>query len=138
MIQRSCGLSLCIQGTRLLILDLVLSAAVYPCVYREHRCWCYLTCYKRGLSLCIQGTRTGYTRNPTTNPVYPCVYREHFCEQREIDIDDGLSLCIQGTHYSFYSPIDRFRFIPVYTGNTLMYSIYKMVRTVYPCVYREH
>ena len=111
------GLSLCVQGTSVpLFGDLVpprfipvytgnidsvkkflVSAAVYPCVYREHLICVEVVTRLVGLSLCIQGTYqpatlTGqgfrfipvYTGNIANcfkltylGSVYPCVYREH-------------------------------------------------------------
>ena len=69
--------------------------------------------------------------------VYPCVYREltvvylfqcFFC---------GLSLCIQGTHKSVLGTGKGIRFIPVYTGNSSFNHEYVLIKSVYPCVYRE-
>ena len=70
--------------------------------------------------------------------VYPCVYREHFFIFSSINPDVGLSLCIQGTHVRFIDEFTRYRFIPVYTGNTAIRRVTVGQITVYPCVYREH
>ena len=52
------GLSLCIQGTRLLFYSEEIIKTVYPCAYREHLLWFIELGNLTGLSLCIQGTRT--------------------------------------------------------------------------------
>ena len=70
--------------------------------------------------------------------VYPCVYREHFNIIISRFNHIGLSLCIQGTHSNRINQIKDDRFIPVYTGNTLIKFSAWAVTTVYPCVYREH
>ena len=54
----------------------------------------------------------------TDAPVYPCAYREHEC-----------------CHIHLVSP---FRFIPVHTGNIVVFMTLKVDLSVYPCVYREH
>ena len=115
-----------------------LLVSVYPCVYREH-----IAKYKNiliilGLSLCIQGTQSifnsivvrirfipVYTGNTITiSPsrgfltVYPCVYREHDWPKNGWSNCAGLSLCIQGTRTARARCEPRYRFIPVYTGNT--------------------
>ena len=111
-----------------------------------------------GLSLCIQGTLacsngsedasrfipvyTGNTRRYTpgqpASPVYPCVYREHLRFVLMGSTERGLSLCIQGTQRFNHLYIRKFRFIPVYTGNTHRFLLLCCSYTVYPCVYREH
>ena len=50
----------------------------------------------------------------------------------------GLSLCIQGTLRGNNEWLSKNRFIPVYTGNTNEMLISLCMKTVYPCVYREH
>ena len=75
---------------------------------------------------------------PPKNPVYPCVYREHYFEQMYRAGVDGLSLCIQGTRNPHYNNRRKYRFIPVYTGNTLLCLDMGGRIPVYPCVYREH
>ena len=74
------GLSLCIQGTLL-----VLAYQAYV-----HR---FIPVY------------TGNTNAPNKNwiwvAVYPCVYREHCRDFIRFNHKSGLSLCIQGTHCSF-------------------------------------
>ena len=50
----------------------------------------------------------------------------------------GLSLCIQGTQKDRRPHLVSFRFIPVYTGNTLFSAGFSVGSSVYPCVYREH
>ena len=131
--------------------------AVYPCVYRELEVLTPKTSRICGLSLCIQGTPpigfvasaisrfipvyTGNSLKPLTiesnKPVYPCVYRE-LTNQRVIFLDKGgLSLCIQGTLRDSFILNCRFRFIPVYTGNSDFVIASMLVLTVYPCVYRE-
>ena len=72
------------------------------------------------------------------HPVYPCVYREHIIVFFNTCIDFGLSLCIQGTLWSHTENRWKFRFIPVYTGNTLHPPNIVICEPVYPCVYREH
>ena len=91
--------------------------AVYPCVYREHRCPVKTVEMLRGLSLCIQGTFhaehlvdrqprfipvytgniTSFNANVIDIAVYPCVYREHTVQPSIYEGSLGLSLCIQGT-----------------------------------------
>ena len=71
------GLSLCIQGTRLAQIFIVITLTVYPCVYREHNFLSIRLNQFFGLSLCIQGTRWTDEVYAYTKPVYPCVYREH-------------------------------------------------------------
>ena len=112
--------------------------AVYPCVYREHTSSAAVFMFSFGLSLCIQGTPllavpanaqlrfipvyTGNTSDKKpgalTRPVYPCVYREHTVANTCSGLGDGLSLCIQGTLSDCIGKDIRYRFIPVYTGNT--------------------
>ena len=70
--------------------------------------------------------------------VYPCVYREHKNSIRPPKMYPGLSLCIQGTRYGRIDSEIAERFIPVYTGNTLLYAALTKSVSVYPCVYREH
>ena len=50
----------------------------------------------------------------------------------------GLSLCIQGTLIQQHTKLKKFRFIPVYTGNTGLIESPITRNAVYPCVYREH
>ena len=52
--------------------------------------------------------------------VYPCVYREHIFDALIHSNVIGLSLCIQGTHAFGITVNASNRFIPVYTGNTLV------------------
>ena len=66
-------------------------------------------------SLVAKGFSLFYLINLTT---YPCVYREH---------DHTLI---------FLKSIGRF--IPVYTGNTVLNCPLFPPHAVYPCVYREH
>ena len=73
-----------------------------------------------------------------SSPVYPCVYREHLIEITRVVNGCGLSLCIQGTLGWPFLVLDPFRFIPVYTGNTVFELINLVLGSVYPCVYREH
>ena len=133
-------------------------SSVYPCVYREHKSQLAWREIIIGLSLCIQGTQLNgadvltirrfipvYTGNTWAthkknkkHPVYPCVYREH---RNQLDYKTntaGLSLCIQGTQDLDLDYQLKWRFIPVYTGNTYpaIEPLTKM--PVYPCVYREH
>ena len=111
---------------------------VYPCVYREHWVSVILQQELYGLSLCVQGTRhllkikrliwrfipvcTGNTRRTIFTEfscaVYPCVYREHDIGIVTGRAKTGLSLCVQGTLYLLRNVDNRFRFIPVCTGNT--------------------
>ena len=114
--------------------------SVYPCVYREHNENFFIISIPRGLSLCIQGTLDNraysnsadrfipvYTGNTTKiidyfliNAVYPCVYREHIKSDNQRNNYVGLSLCIQGTRSYWREIVLIWRFIPVYTGNTLI------------------
>ena len=52
--------------------------------------------------------------------VYPCVYREHRFAYVPLNEYSGLSLCIQGTRSALLFPQLFCRFIPVYTGNTVL------------------
>ena len=114
--------------------------------------------YNGGLSLCIQGTLAMsiaagqgnrfipvYTGNTKLNsatlprvPVYPCVYREHNQPTIAAINAGGLSLCIQGTLMHCIFIMNKTRFIPVYTGNTIKTPNPDELIAVYPCVYREH
>ena len=131
---------------------------VYPCAYREHECKHSNRFSFAGLSLCIQGTLLilsyksrlyrfipVHTGNMQLlhlffflHPVYPCAYREHdyFCSLWYIF--SGLSLCIQGTLYESAFHLLKRRFIPVHTGNILMFAERPAAFSVYPCAYREH
>ena len=115
-------------------------SAVYPYVYREHYQKGFNEMANSGLSLCVQGTQHAHQhnnqifrfipmcigntesncRNSWNNTVYPCVYREHEQAFRKIKMNFGLSLCIQGTRKHAVLLPHNFRFIPVYTGNTLL------------------
>ena len=132
--------------------------SVYPCVYREHTEPNLLFIFCTGLSLCVQGTPhnstlqifdnrfipvcTGNTVFSILPPqlvlVYPCVYREHFIYYCEFTTSSGLSLCVQGTRRTVFRGLKNLRFIPVCTGNTYVFVCSIEVRSVYPCVYREH
>ena len=110
-----------------------------------------------GLSLCIQGTLkndykvfceerfipvyTGNSGNASRTfwsfTVYPCVYRELVMKLSYIRRCNGLSLCIQGTLRFFCSSSHSIRFIPVYTGNSIVDDSLIPRMPVYPCVYRE-
>ena len=70
--------------------------------------------------------------------VYPCVYREHYIKLLMVAPTGGLSLCIQGTRLADAYFYNDDRFIPVYTGNTYGMSSKNCLKSVYPCVYREH
>ena len=84
---------------------------------------------------------TGNSYNPSvknkSDTVYPCVYRELavpiFCDL----MPAGLSLCIQGTLSLNDRVICKYRFIPVYTGNSIAEKSGLTAASVYPCVYRE-
>ena len=110
------------------------------------------------LSLCVQGTCsislptnswkrfipvcTGnialFISNVRLPSVYPCVYREHVESVISCGWPLGLSLCIQGTCLSNEIGDAYHRFIPVCTGNTTTGNNIPSVKSVYPCVYREH
>ena len=70
--------------------------------------------------------------------VYPCVYREHIAIINATAPSIGLSLCIQGTRGGKGGVGKSLRFIPVYTGNTVVSNSATLLFAVYPCVYREH
>ena len=75
---------------------------------------------------------------PLPITVYPCVYREH-AHSLTVNVGiGGLSLCIQGTPASCLQFAEKWRFIPVYTGNTMLCRRSVKTPPVYPCVYREH
>ena len=131
--------------------------SVYPCVYRELINFIKTQFYRIGLSLCIQGTLgitltnllkwrfiPVYTGNSIaslsvffSNAVYPCVYRELIFERTKLAPPCGLSLCIQGTLYYHRCGERVRRFIPVYTGNSVIPNVAWVAFAVYPCVYRE-
>ena len=111
------GLSLCIQGTPLALLNLRAPDRFIP-VYTGN------TTHKWSVWM--------------LNAVYPCVYREHKAAEEIKIISSGLSLCIQGTHKLLHDWAFRNRFIPVYTGNTRDVQHNGGRFAVYPCVYREH
>ena len=94
--------------------------AVYPCVYREHDTALLHSPFNIGLSLCIQGTQHVMPAENFGRQVYPCVYREHFHFINNVNPKVGLSLCIQGTQSAQVKIDKMIRFIPVYTGNTLI------------------
>ena len=130
--------------------SLKIQRAVYPCVYREHKKAIDWIKEKFGLSLCIQGTPNNfthgynilrfipvYTGNTScdvsiflTIAVYPCVYREHIQGYTCYDSQVGLSLCIQGTRRTLEIKPDVQRFIPVYTGNTLIITHCLLIKIV--------
>ena len=110
------GLSLCIQGTQVIISLRVMGCRFIP-VYTGNS--------KRDASM----------KKVVT--VYPCVYREL---NRSFNINFifcGLSLCIQGTLHSRRQHAISWRFIPVYTGNSFYRYFLQRTTPVYPCVYRE-
>ena len=111
------GLSLCIQGTRLLNFFGNLLTRFIP-VYT--------------------GNTGVHHDNCNIIPVYPCVYREHTIVAPTDSNSSGLSLCIQGTRLLAWSNQHVWRFIPVYTGNTFFNHDKSFISSVYPCVYREH
>ena len=116
---------------------------VYPCVYREHLFMKSEHYQLIGLSLCVQGTSrhneffqsrfrfipvcTGNMFVKTVNilrgAVYPCIYREHYREVYQPEHANGLSLYIQGTLNDLSTDTFCPRFIPVYTGNTLIITV---------------
>ena len=111
------GLSLCIQGTLLFGVHVVAHKRFIP-VYTGNIYWRFSqTCQKT---------------------VYPCVYREHINAIDTNTNPTGLSLCIQGTLSLALIFAHTPRFIPVYTGNITEDGSKVTIRTVYPCVYREH
>ena len=69
--------------------------------------------------------------------VYPCVYRELWSNYYSCGRAYGLSLCIQGTQGEHHYGENVWRFIPVYTGNSINLAGRKTSHAVYPCVYRE-
>ena len=91
------GLSLCVQGTRLIRGQSLTGFRFIP--------------------VCTGNTCQNCPSN-SANTVYPCVYREHYPCLIMSSPSFGLSLCVQGTRkYSSSSNITS-RFIPVCTGNT--------------------
>ena len=61
-------------------------------------------------------------------PVYPCVYREHNSFVLDFMLLSGLSLCIQGTQVRVPDVEICDRFIPVYTGNTLIITYCLLIK----------
>ena len=57
---------------------------------------------------------------------------------RRICTHSGLSLCVQGTPRICNYQYQTIRFIPVCTGNTATFRPNRLIKSVYPCVYREH
>ena len=156
--RKSCGLSLCIQGTRKSItlsanatrfipvytgntiyrITCSSSNAVYPCVYREH-CWdTWITARDTGLSLCIQGTPQ------QSAPLYLAarfipVYTGNTDWCNSLYIQHAVYPCVYREHFKLKNwKRKRSRFIPVYTGNTTLEWKTDILQSVYPCVYREH
>ena len=145
-------------GNTSTIVDYIKNNPVYPHVYREHSFLNSTNSTCAGLSLCIQGTPLPdalrlaaerfipmYIGNTvaaataqTTGTVYPYVYREHSKTDFIVFRFCGLSLCIQGTLRNFEPVLVRFRFIPMYIGNTQRKDLSSYKITVYPYVYREH
>ena len=111
------GLSLCIQGTPLVMSCFLLYVRFIPVYTGNTKC---------------------QKSNSMLPSVYPCVYREHCAKQQNGSYFSGLSLCIQGTQVLVTVSFDLIRFIPVYTGNTPVSCWYRFILPVYPCVYREH
>ena len=111
------GLSLCIQGTQLIL----------------PKCFCKI----RFIPV-YTGNTESYWTSTQWHAVYPCVYREHIKFICQCGVLGGLSLCIQGTHKPELIKAAQARFIPVYTGNTGAELSGSHTTTVYPCVYREH
>ena len=91
------GLSLCIQGTLVLIVIITSNFRFIP--------------VHTGNSLHVTGA-------DTVLPVYPCAYRELQIDTQLILRYIGLSLCIQGTHSHCLTKYNHLRFIPVHTGNS--------------------
>ncbi|OAT45910.1 hypothetical protein M997_2542 [Proteus hauseri ATCC 700826] len=71
-------------------------------------------------------------------PVYPRVYGEHITGVINVLVSIGLSPCIRGTHYPLLECHEHVRFIPVYTGNTVVSLSQSVNHQVYPRVYGEH
>ena len=111
------GLSLCIQGTHMLLIRSILVHRFIP-VYT--------------------GNTVSAVKYSRSDAVYPCVYREHNGIKINFAVFIGLSLCIQGTLRRSINVNVKIRFIPVYTGNTYSNSSAFNKCAVYPCVYREH
>ena len=111
------GLSLCIQGTFVLILVKL----------RDFRFIPVHTGNMRVISL------VGWS-----NSVYPCAYREHWITCKYFIYVCGLSLCIQGTCARNKLKWCNRRFIPVHTGNIHPAFLIPVTKPVYPCAYREH
>ena len=112
--------------------------SVYPCVYREHVYPVTKTQTRVRFILVYTGNTISPFFYPITISVYPCVYREHVLKQHSMSCSGGLSLCIQGTHHVKILYPAYYRFIPVYTGNTMPHHLAPTLPSVYPCVYREH
>ena len=114
---RHIGLSLCIQGTQLILK--------------------YKSRSKRFIPMCIGNTFANFLALELTS-VYPYVYREHTGTPLSTYIYSGLSLCVQGTLFGLFRLQNSQRFIPMCIGNTRS-SPYKLSNPpVYPYVYREH
>ena len=114
----NCGLSLCVQGTRMVKISKDMVNRFIPVCTGNTHAWINCVSWIFGLSLCVQGTRWRCSGCLSANPVYPCVYREHFL--------------------TLLTVADSSRFIPVCTGNTMPLKLKKEIMAVYPCVYREH
>jgi len=70
--------------------------------------------------------------------VHPCAYREHSGPINTVPEGSGSSLCVQGTLPVWMFGFTSLRFIPVRTGNILIFRYRYELSTVHPCAYREH
>ena len=125
-------------GNTCLLFSALTRTPVYPCVYREHSTTS-ISAISLPRFIPVYTGNTSIVFNFIISPsVYPCVYREHIAASFSTFSPSGLSLCIQGTQEPPPPTPLNMRFIPVYTGNTILISTLRKIPPVYPCVYREH
>ena len=115
---RHIGLSLCIQGTQLILK--------------------YKSRSKRFIPMCIGNTFANFLALELTS-VYPYVYREHTGTPLSTYIYSGLSLCVQGTRQALFVRVFGQNGLSLCVQGTLYNrTICPTSRSVYPYVYREH
>ncbi|CEF28675.1 hypothetical protein XNW1_4470012 [Xenorhabdus nematophila str. Websteri] len=134
------------------------SFAVYPRTYGEHMVQAKVNIHDTGLSPYLRGTLnaflhefgmmrfipvlTGnthkYDDNPLEKTVYPRTYGEHPFIQCMQKMDGGLSPYLRGTLLGQLEDLDKSRFIPVLTGNTVSIDAFMCAMLVYPRTYGEH
>ena len=133
------GISLYPQGTRIQIKAHLNEWAVYPCTHRERFELLIEFRINSGISLYPQGTllyfhqyvcllryipvptgnAIGYSSVPLDLAVYPCTHRERLGRTGYTPEQIGISLYLQGTLSERDIRLQKVRYIPVPTGNSL-------------------